>query len=79
MSEPAEFPYEIVERDGEPAVVIPFAEYRHLREVHREEMRLDYERMEQEEAEAIEDYLARKAAGTLEFVSQEEARRRLGL
>jgi hypothetical protein len=55
------------------AVVVPIAEYQQLRQA------LEEQRINEEFDAARADYLARQQAGTIRYVSHEEARRRLGL
>jgi hypothetical protein len=55
------------------AVVVPIAEYQQLRQAAEEQ------RINDEFDAARTDYLARQEAGTISYVSHEEAGRRLGL
>ena len=55
------------------AVVVPLAEYRQLRRA------LEEQQVNQELDAAQVDFLRRQSAGTLCYVSHEEAGRRLGL
>ncbi len=55
------------------AVVVPLAEYQQLRQAAEEQ------RINEEFDAAQADYLARRDAGTIRYVSHEEAGRRLGL
>ena len=55
------------------AVVVPLAEYRQLRRA------LEEEQVNEEFAAAQVEFLSRRNAGTLRYVSHEEAARRLGL
>jgi hypothetical protein len=75
MSElPAEDTHDMIHRGGQVvAVVVPIEEYRQLRLAQEEE------RINKEFAAAYADHLARKEAGTVQYVSHEEARRRLGM
>ncbi|MCW2917846.1 MAG: hypothetical protein JWN52_5914 [Actinomycetia bacterium] len=75
MSElPAEDTHDVIHRGGQVvAVVVPIEEYRQLRLAQEEE------RINEEFAAAYTDHLARKESGTVQYVSHEEARRRLGM
>jgi PHD/YefM family antitoxin component YafN of YafNO toxin-antitoxin module len=55
------------------AVVVPLAEYRQLRRA------LEEQQVNEEFAAAQVEFLSRRNAGTLRYVSHEEAARRLGL
>jgi hypothetical protein len=55
------------------AVVVPIAEYQQVRQAAEEQ------RVNEEFDAARADYLARRDAGTVRYVSHEEAGRRLGL
>ncbi len=55
------------------AVVVPIAEYRQLRQAAEEQ------RINEEFDAARTEYLARRDAGTIRYISHEEAGRRLGL
>jgi hypothetical protein len=55
------------------AVVVPIAEYQQLRQA------ADEQRVNEEFDAARTEYLARRDAGTIRYVSHEEAGRRLGL
>ena len=55
------------------AVVVPLAEYRQLRQA------LEEEQVNEEFAAAQVEFLGRRNAGSLRYVSHEEAARRLGL
>ena len=54
-------------------MVVPIGEYRQLRQVAEEQ------RVNEEFDAARTEYLARREAGTIRYVSHEEAGRRLGL
>jgi hypothetical protein len=75
MSElPAGDTHDVIRRGGEViAVVVPIAEYQQLRQAAEEQQVND----EFDAARAA--YLARREAGTIRYVSHEEAGRRLGL
>ena len=74
MSElPAEDSHEVIHLGGEAAVVVPLEEYHRLRQDAAEH------RIDQEFEDALRTIEARRRAGTLEYVSSDEARRRLGL
>jgi PHD/YefM family antitoxin component YafN of YafNO toxin-antitoxin module len=75
MSElPPEDTHDVIHRGGQVvAVVVPIEEYRQLRLAQEEE------RINEEFAAAYADHLARKESGTVQYVSHEEARRRLGM
>ena len=55
------------------AVVVPIAEYRQLRQA------LEEQRINEEFDAARTNYRARQKAGTIRYVSREEARRRLDM
>ncbi|HUK72037.1 MAG TPA: hypothetical protein VLW50_25255 [Streptosporangiaceae bacterium] len=74
MSEPAGDTHDVIHHGGAVvAVVVPVAEYRQLRQAAEEQ------RVNEEFDAARADYLARRDAGTVRYVSHEEAGRRLGL
>jgi len=75
MSElPASDTHDVIRHGGEVvAVVVPIAEYQQLRQA------LEEQRVGEEFDAARADYLARQQAGTIRYVSHEEAGRRLGL
>ncbi len=75
MSElPAEGTHDVIHRGGQVvAIVVPIAQYRQLR------LALEEPRVNEEFGAARVDYLARKEAGPVHYVSHEEARPRLGL
>jgi PHD/YefM family antitoxin component YafN of YafNO toxin-antitoxin module len=75
MSElPADDTHDVIHRGGQVvAVVVPIAEYRVLR------LALEEQRVNEEFDAARASYLERQAAGTVQYVSHEEARRRLGM
>ena len=75
MSElPAGDTHDVIHHDGEVvAVVVPIAEYQQLRRALAEQ------RINEEFDAARARYLARQEAGTVRYVSHEEASRRLGL
>ena len=75
MSElPAGDTHDVIHHGGEVvAVVVPIGEYRQLRQIAEEQ------RVNEEFDAARIDYLARREAGTIRYVSHEEAGRRLGL
>jgi hypothetical protein len=63
----------IAHGEGVVAVVVPMAEYRQLRRA------LEEQQVNEQFDTAHVDFLARRSAGTLCYVSHEEAARRLGL
>jgi hypothetical protein len=64
----------VIHHGGEVvAVVVPIAEYQQLRQA------LEEQRVNEEFDAARSSYLARQKAGTIRYVSHEEARRRLGI
>ena len=63
----------IAHGDEVVAVVVPLAEYRQLRQA------LEEQQVNEEFDAAQVDFLARRSAGALCYVSHEEAARRLGL
>jgi hypothetical protein len=75
MSElPAGDTHDVIHHGGEVvAVVVPIAEYQQLRQV------LEEQRVNEEFDAARTEYLARREAGTIRYVSHEEAGRRLGM
>jgi hypothetical protein len=75
MSElPAGDTHDVIRRDGEVvAVVVPIAEYQQLRQAAQEQQ------VNEEFDAARAEYLARREAGTIRYLSHEEAGRRLGL
>jgi hypothetical protein len=75
MSElPAGDSHDVIHHDGEVvAVVVPIAEYHQLRQA------LEEQRVNEEFDAARAGYLARQEAGTIRYVSHEEARRRLDM
>jgi hypothetical protein len=75
MSElPARDTHDVIAHGGEVvAVVVPLAEYRQLRQA------LEEQQVNEEFDAAQADFLARRGAGALCYVSHEEAARRLGL
>ncbi len=75
MSElPAGDTHDVIHHGGAVvAVVVPIAEYRQLRQAAEEQ------RINEEFDAARTEYLARRNAGTIRYVSHEEARRRLGM
>jgi hypothetical protein len=75
MSElPASDTHDVIQHGGEVvAVVVPIAEYQQLRQA------LEEQRVNEEFDSARAGYLARQEAGTIRYISHEDARRRLGL
>jgi hypothetical protein len=75
MSElPAGDTRDVIRRGGEVvAVVVPIAEYQQLRQAAQEQQ------VNEEFDAARAEYLARREAGTIRYLSHEEAGRRLGL
>jgi PHD/YefM family antitoxin component YafN of YafNO toxin-antitoxin module len=74
MSEQPLDGHDVIHHGGEVvAVVVPMEEYRQLKDA------AEVARGETEFAIGAADFLAREAAGTTQYVSSEEARRRLGL
>jgi hypothetical protein len=75
MSElPAGDTHDVIRHGGEVvAVVVPIAEYQQLRQAAEEQ------HVNDEFDVARAGYLARQEAGTIRYVSHEEAGRRLGL
>jgi hypothetical protein len=66
--------HDVIRNGGEVvAVVVPIAEYQQLRRAAEEQ------RVNEEFDAARTEYLARQEAGTIRYVSHEEAGRRLGL
>ena len=74
MSElPAGDTHDVIRDGGEVvAVVVPIAEYQQLRQALAEQ------RVNEDFDDARADYLARQEAGTVRYISHEQARRRLG-
>ena len=75
MSElPASDTHDVIHHGGAVvAVVVPIAEYQQLRQAAEEQ------RVNEEFDAARTDYLACRDAGTIRYVSHEEAGRRLGM
>ena len=75
MSElPAGDTHDVIHHGGAVvAVVVPIAEYQQLRQAAEEQ------RVNEEFDAARTEYLARRDAGTIRYVSHEEAGRRLGM
>jgi hypothetical protein len=75
MSElPAGDTHDVIHRGGAVvAVVVPIAEYQRLRQAAEEQ------RINEEFDAARTEFLARRDAGTVRYVSHEEAGRRLGM
>ena len=75
MSElPAGDTHDVIHHGGEVvAVVVPIAEYQQLRQAAQEQQ------VNAEFDAARAEYLARREAGTIRYLSHEEAGRRLGL
>ena len=75
MSEmPSGDTHDVIHHGGQVvAVVVPIGEYQQLRQIAEEQ------RVNEEFDAARIDYLARREAGTIRYVSHEEAGRRLGL
>jgi hypothetical protein len=75
MSElPASDTHDVIHHGGEVvAVVVPIAEYQQLRQA------LEEQRVNEEFDAARARYLARQEAGSIRYVSHEQARRRLGM
>jgi hypothetical protein len=75
MSElPASDSHDVIHHGGEVvAVVVPIAEYQQLRQA------LEEQRINEEFDAARARYLARQEAGSIRYVSHEEARRHLGM
>ena len=75
MSElPAGDAHDVIHHGGAVvAVVVPIAEYQQLRQAAEEQ------RVNEEFDAARTEYLARRDAGTIRYVSHEEAGRRLGM
>jgi hypothetical protein len=66
--------HDVIHRGGAVvAVVVPIAEYQQLRQAAEEQ------RVNEEFDVARTEYLARRDAGTIRYVSHEEAGRRLGM
>jgi len=66
--------HDVIHHGGEVvAVVVPIAEYRQLRQA------LEEQRINEEFDAARTNYRARQKAGTIRYVSREEARRRLDM
>lgn len=75
---PEEDPHEVIHLGGQTAVVLPLAEYQRLRALERQAAAEAI--VDGEAHAALDDYQARKAAGTLgPGVPHDEVRRRLGL
>lgn len=73
MSElPAGDTHDVIRQSGE-VVAVPIEEYQQLRQAMREQQ------VNEEFDAARAGYLARREAGTVRYVSHEEAGRRLGL
>jgi hypothetical protein len=71
---PAGDTHDVIRREGAVvAVVVPIAEYQQLRQAAEEQ------RVNEEFDAARTEYLARRDAGTIRYVSHEEAGRRLGM
>jgi hypothetical protein len=71
---PAGDTHDVIHREGAVvAVVVPIAEYQQLRQAAEEQ------RVNEEFDAARTEYLARRDAGTIRYVSHEEAGRRLGM
>lgn len=75
MSElPASDTHDVIHHGGTVvAVVVPIAEYQRLRQAAEEQ------RVNEEFDAARTEYLARRDAGTIRYMSNEEAGRRLGM
>jgi hypothetical protein len=74
MSElPVDDHHEVIHLGDQTAVIVPLEEYRQLKDA------AEVARVETEFAIGAADFLAREAAGTTQYVSSEEARRRLRL
>ena len=75
MSElPAGDTHDVIHHGGEVvAVVVPIAEYQQLRQAAEEQ------RVNEEFDAARTESLARREAGTIRYISHEEAGRRLGI
>jgi hypothetical protein len=75
MSElPAGDTHDVIRHGGQVvAVVVPIEEYRQLRQVMQEQQ------VNEEIDAARVGYLARREAGTIRYMSHEEAGRRLGM
>ena len=75
MSElPASDTHDVIHHGGAVvAVVVPIVEYQQLRQAAEEQ------RVNEEFDAARTEYLARRDAGTVRYVSHEEAGRRLGM
>jgi hypothetical protein len=75
MSElPASDTHDVIHHGGAlVAVVVPIAEYRQLRQAAEEQ------RVNEEFDAARTEYLVRRDAGTIRYVSHQEAGRRLGM
>ena len=69
--------HQVIRLGGEAAVVVPLEEYRQLREAERRARLV--EQADADEAEALAEYRAQQAAGTVTAVPQDEVRRRFGL
>ena len=66
--------HDVIQRGGAVvAVVVPIAEYQHLRQAAAEQQ------VNEEFDAARASYLARREAGAVRYVSHEEAGRRLGM
>jgi hypothetical protein len=74
---PAGDDHQVIHLGGETAVVVPLAEYRHLREL---EQRAELvEQVDAEESEALAEYREQQATGTVTAIPQDEVQRRFGL
>jgi hypothetical protein len=74
---PSSDPHQVIHLGQETAVVVPLGEYRQLR---NDALRARLiEQTDAEEAAALAEYRAERAAGTAVTVSQAEVRRRFGL
>ncbi len=70
--------HDVIHHDGQPiAVVVPMAEFRLLAELRRNAS--PEELADAEDAAAIAEWEAEKAAGTARTVPADEVRRQLGL
>ena len=69
--------YEVIHLGGQAAVVVPLGDFMRLRALERIASAEELE--EAEDATALHDWQARKAAGHTSYVPAEEVKRRLGL
>ncbi len=69
--------YEVIHLGDQAAVVVPLSDFMRLRALERLASAEELE--EAEDAAALQDWRARKAAGRTSYVPAEEVRRRLGL